>query len=173
VLVVGARAIATRQVGVPLDYACMHCGFTSKVFAIGRGLGHASDPFRDGAADERATDEAFYAAHRSAREAVALVRCPRCGGRDDDAWWWLRIKAALALFGVTALTTAFGVLFVLDGSSVGAWVMAASTPILLGIVYHRFRWRTKTAEARVFFDPPRLERRRRLEPTAGAWFGSL
>jgi hypothetical protein len=171
VLYVGERSVATRSVAVPLDYGCEVCGFRSKVLAIGRGEGQAHNPyFLDTDAGERASDAAFYAAHRSAREAVALVCCPRCGGHDRDAWRWFGFKAVVVLSAILVAFTALIVFFALSRHSPVAWVLGVMTPFLLAVVFRGIRWRYKTAEARVAFDPPRLADRRRLDPTAGACF---
>lgn len=171
-LYVGERHLATRQVGVKLEFACPGCGFNSTAYAIGRGRGEGRNPyFLAMDAGQRARDEAYFDAHRSAREAITLVRCPRCGDRNSRAWRWFWTKAVLALLGTAALPLGMGLLFGAAGIEAVWWMMLGLTPILLVVVYlWSIRWRFKTAEARVLFDPPRLKHRRRHDPTAGASF---
>jgi hypothetical protein len=164
--------VATRTIGVELEFTCSQCTFRSKVHAIGRGQGQGRDPFLlETGAEERASDEAYFAAHRSAREAVRLVRCPRCGERSADAWAWFWVKSGALLLFAVSLPAAVGALMTLAGNSVVGWMMAVLAPILLvGTYVFAVRPRFKTAEARVLFEPERLKHRRKREPTAAAWF---
>ena len=169
-LYVGRAVEVTESVASKLKFACAECGFESKVWAIGRGRGAARDPFfLDTDATERAHERSYYAAHESAREAVRLTCCPRCMARSRSAvvWFWVKhLAKALLVGGVLA----FAGLMVRTADMPGMgnvilWVGAPLSVLLMVLTETRPRWRS--IEARVLFDPPRLEHRRRYDERAG------
>jgi hypothetical protein len=167
------RIVAKRTLTIDLEFECGGCGFASKVVAIGIGRGQARNPLLlDTGADERAGDQALYAAHRSAREAVRLVRCPRCGDRDRSAHRRFWLLTGLKLVALAAIPAAVGAMFMLAGEDWLGWALLAvgGPAAVLASYFFDARPRFRSAEARVAFEPSRLQHRRRLEPTAAACF---
>ncbi|HOX44178.1 MAG TPA: hypothetical protein PK668_11300 [Myxococcota bacterium] len=133
---VGRSHQAQHREAFTLDYACRACGLAAEVALLATGFANA--PSRDDALEGAAISSA-----RNARGAVPLLRCPRCGRRDDRAVLRFALVSALQLALGAAPFSALAVLAFHERLGEVGWIflatgLIASLAIYLRVVHPRW-----------------------------------